>query len=562
VSDLRKTADLLWVRFIILFPRFEDHVQESILPCDAEIIQISLRGPRKDQPESEFAPIVGKVFSRVFEILSALHSAFIHEYGRHLRITEEESLALPKRSLENRAQTEEQTKVLESLMFLRHSFRLLLHEDPVVFAEFIASHRSSQLYQPHWATFPQASTLFALAPSLAEEGIPSPKLQWIVHLLANLPHNKRILILAEGAGTVGMICGFLAGFAPKTDSTDLELPIAPIGDDDELLIDPEVFGVMEPPMILLQEFHGQADVYERFQPDFVIMWDVTLLALRRLEVFNSRYRKSVVAYLLSFTEAKELTTMTNAGKHENEVFVSCIQELSQLSLLPLQTFSSGNRQIIVDDREFRSSLPLALLQVGFKVIPAVIAVGDYVLTEDIVIERKAYSDLVGSLKSGRLLQQLQRMRTFYKQSMLLIEFSETDQFNSVSARDKSSMVMAKLVTIMRHFPTLRIIWARNNAEAAKTLWALADGQSEPDLARAVGMGSVDRESLKERSRADRFLMVIPFLTSAHIDAITSRFRSVKALAQTSREELMTVIEPAIAIKLYSLLHAVPRPTSS
>jgi DNA excision repair protein ERCC-4 len=253
--------------------------------------------------------------------------------------------------------------------------------------------------------------------------------------------------------------------------------------------------------------------------------------------------------------------MTQAGKHENDVFVHCIQELSALSLLPIQPFSSGSRQIIVDDREFRSSLPLALLQVGFSVVPALITVGDYVLTDDIVIERKAYSDLVGSLKSGRLLQQVQRMKAFYKQSMLLIEFSETDQFNSVSSRDRSSLVMAKLLTILRHFPTLKIIWARNNAEAAKTLLSLAEGQPEPNLAKAVGMGMGERDAGKERSRPDRFLAGIPFLTAAHVDAITAKCRCVKELVTISREELMKTLEPAVAIKLYSLLHGQLKPVT-
>jgi hypothetical protein len=44
-------------------------------------------------------------------------------------------------------------------------------------------------------------------------------------------------------------------------------------------------------MVMLQETHAQVDVLERFQPDYVIFWDVLLLTIRRLEVFSSRFHK-------------------------------------------------------------------------------------------------------------------------------------------------------------------------------------------------------------------------------------------------------------------------------
>ena len=59
-------------------------------------------------------------------------------------------------------------------------------------------------------------------------------------------------------------------------------------------------------------------------------------------------------------------------------------------------------QVIVDMREFRSTLPSLLHAAKLLVVPATLTVGDYILTPDICIERKSIPDLVSSFNSGRL----------------------------------------------------------------------------------------------------------------------------------------------------------------
>lgn len=59
-------------------------------------------------------------------------------------------------------------------------------------------------------------------------------------------------------------------------------------------------------------------------------------------------------------------------------------------------------QVVVDMREFRSTLPSLLHASKLLVIPATLIVGDYILTPDICVERKSIPDLVSSFNSGRL----------------------------------------------------------------------------------------------------------------------------------------------------------------
>ena len=60
---------------------------------------------------------------------------------------------------------------------------------------------------------------------------------------------------------------------------------------------------------------------------------------------------------------------------------------------------------MVDSREFSCETPLYLYKKGFWLIPQVLTVGDYILTNEICVERKAVGtgDLFESFRSGRLL---------------------------------------------------------------------------------------------------------------------------------------------------------------
>ena len=52
-------------------------------------------------------------------------------------------------------------------------------------------------------------------------------------------------------------------------------------------------------------------------------------------------------------------------------------------------------RVIVDMRAFRSELPSLLHKRGIDIDPVTLEVGDYILTDEICVERKSISDLVG-----------------------------------------------------------------------------------------------------------------------------------------------------------------------
>ena len=86
--------------------------------------------------------------------------------------------------------------------------------------------------------------------------------------------------------------------------------------------------------------------------------------------------------------------------------------------------------MIVDTREFSCTTPIFLAEKNFWLVPMVLTVGDYILTDKICVERKSATtgDLFESFKSGRLLQQMENMSRYFERPILLIEFDENTEF--------------------------------------------------------------------------------------------------------------------------------------
>ena len=159
--------------------------------------------------------------------------------------------------------------------------------------------------------------------------------------------------------------------------------------------------------------------------------------------------------------------------------------------------------IIVDIREFSSQIPSLLHWHGLRITPATIAIGDYVLTPNVCVERKALPDLFQSLRSGRLYDQAVNLCRAYAVPILLIDFHSWREFGSSAYAGPSAAgdihmknVVSKLALLLLHFPSLRAVWSRNAQASASLFKALKQGQDDPsppdtaDLERLYSKGGL------------------------------------------------------------------------
>jgi len=190
--------------------------------------------------------------------------------------------------------------------------------------------------------------------------------------------------------------------------------------------------------------------------------------------------------------------------------------------------SMKGRKILVDSREFRSALPAILHQNEFSIRPFTLDVGDYILSPDIVIERKSLNDLQSSLNSGRLYNQAKKLCRYFKKPMLLIEFHQDKPFllqEEYTADVQPNSIISKIVLLTIHFPSLRLLWSRSPYATASLFASLKRNQKDPDENLVGNVISADEEA--QDSPEVRFLCVkfSPSTILSKLLLMTSHFYS-------------------------------------
>ncbi|GAA5973055.1 hypothetical protein JCM11641_000389 [Rhodosporidiobolus odoratus] len=282
----------------------------------------------------------------------------------------------------------------------------------------------------------------------------------------------------------------------------------------------EYFGLISnEDLVIIRPYLGDEDdrVLEELRPKFVVMFDPNPAFVRRIEAYRAAHQNLAIrVYFLVYKDSVEEQKYLSEIRKEKDAFVRLIQEKGSMAIPHeaeyrpeeqqevLRTVSTrhGGKEattepskVIVDLREFRSSLP-GLLHAGrFEVVPVTLGIGDYILTPEMAVERKSIPDLIGSFNSGRLFQQCELMTAHYKQPILLIEFDEKKSFNLetyVESRPSSSSteidLRSKLVLLTISFPKLRIIWSSSPYQTVEIFRDLKDNRPEPDSSKAILVG--------------------------------------------------------------------------
>jgi DNA excision repair protein ERCC-4 len=131
-----------------------------------------------------------------------------------------------------------------------------------------------------------------------------------------------------------------------------------------------------------------------------------------------------------------------------------------------------------------------------EVIPVTLDIGDYILSNNIAVERKSPSDLSQSLRSGRLYKQCQALSLYYETPILLIEFAQNSAFRlTFSPYDAELDVPRRLVLIALHFPKVRFVWSTNPAATSEIFQDLQANEANPDLERAQNIGTGTSEQI-------------------------------------------------------------------
>ncbi|KAH8601201.1 hypothetical protein B0O99DRAFT_251182 [Bisporella sp. PMI_857] len=421
------------------------------------------------------------------------------------------------------------------------------------------------------------------------------------------PPNKRRRV--RGGGTAGLGQTRAANGSVRT-AEDKPLEVAALiseikpneleaAQKEEIITDPlddmedyyQLYNMED--LIVIHAYDGDMDehVLEEVKPRYIIMYEPDAAFVRRVEVYRSSHNdRNVRVYFLYYGGSVEEQRYLSSVRREKDAFTKLIKEKSSMSVVmtldahgiedPQDAFlrtintriAGGGRlaataqppRVVVDVREFRSSLPSLLHGRSMVIVPCMLTVGDYILSPNICIERKSIKDLISSFKDGRLYNQAETMLQYYKSPMLLIEFDQNKSFTlepfadlsgslSSTSSQNSSDLQSKIVLLTLAFPKLRIIWSSSPYQTAEIFESLKTQEPEPDPIHAVRVGLEGGQQAEDQSfnrEPQDMLRVVPGVTGKNIKNLVIEMESIKEIANATVEEL----EPAVGKEAGRTIH--------
>ncbi|KAJ3298748.1 hypothetical protein HK104_010313 [Borealophlyctis nickersoniae] len=416
--------------------------------------------------------------------------------------------------------------------------------------------------------------------------------------------------LNTGNGETGLSLTFeqeaaeVAAFLSQSDPTSSSATTTAShgGGDDEFdasafsthygLIDPNDLVVIRPYSSTSSSIAGgsvsngddDARALEELKPRWIVMYDPDVGFVRRVEVFKAQNPHCPLkVYFMVYDNSVEEQRYLSQIRKEKSAFEKLIREKSIMAIpidqdgrieqdvdeafwQKLDTRLAGgqripaseSRQIIVDVREFRSSLPSLLHARRMNLRPCTLEVGDYVLSPLMCVERKSISDLIQSLKSGRLYTQCEAMCLHYQLPVLLIEFDKDKAFSLSTAGEIRGEISgwdvgSRLSLLVLTFPKLRIIWSSSSAATAEIFEDLKLNQDEPDMkdAMSVGVSNMDTIDSAYSITPSDVLRSLPGITSKNYRHVMSKATNLKELSEWSLEQCQEVIGQEFGRMLYA-----------
>ncbi|KAL6361464.1 hypothetical protein LRP88_04932 [Fusarium phalaenopsidis] len=349
-------------------------------------------------------------------------------------------------------------------------------------------------------------------------------------------------------------------------------------------------------LIVAHAYDGDQDehVLQEVKPRYIIMYEPDAAFIRRVEVYRSSHNdRNVRVYFMYYGGSVEEQKYLSSVRREKDAFTKLIKERASMSLVmtvdpaedPEEAFlrtvntriAGGGRlaataeppRVVVDVREFRSSLPSLLHGRSMIIVPCMLTVGDYILSPNICVERKSISDLISSFKDGRLYTQAETMFQHYKSPMLLIEFDQNKSFtlepfadlsgslNSVAPTNMSSDLQSKLVLLTLAFPKLRIIWSSSPYQTAEIFELLKTQEEEPDPIAAVRAG-LDKDARAEDQAFNQepqdMLAIVPGVTPKNIKSLVLETESIREVANMTEKELEPLVGKAAGRQIHGFFN--------
>ncbi len=191
--------------------------------------------------------------------------------------------------------------------------------------------------------------------------------------------------------------------------------------------------------------------------------------------------------------------------------------------------------IYIDSREQNSAIAEKLKELGCDVRVKVLDVGDYVLSDGIVAERKTVEDFLQSIIDGRLFEQLVSMKSNYEKPLLIVE-GDFSRIYSLRNIHKNSIIGALTSAALNYqVPILFTSCARETVDFLHNIAKREQLGKTNDIRLRIGRKGM---TLAEQQRF--VVESLPFVGPKMAKALLREFGSIKEIANAYSKDLQKV----------------------
>ena len=190
-------------------------------------------------------------------------------------------------------------------------------------------------------------------------------------------------------------------------------------------------------------------------------------------------------------------------------------------------------KIFVDAREKCTEI-LKILRENAEIDVKTLAVGDYVLSDSVCVERKTINDFLSSLIDKRLFSQAADLSRNFEKPVMIIEGKE----DIYSARGINANAIRGAITSLALDFGISIIFSRDEEDTAAFLCMIAKREQE-EVDRPFSLHG-EKRLLTLEEKQIYVIESLPNVSSVLARRLLERFGSVHNIMNTSRKELMEV----------------------
>ncbi|USG99210.1 DEAD/DEAH box helicase [Thermococcus argininiproducens] len=253
-----------------------------------------------------------------------------------------------------------------------------------------------------------------------------------------------------------------------------------------------------------------------------------------LKKVEDMVKKEKQSSLLGFVKSKEKKkSETTIKEVEEKIEVSKEEVYEKLPIKPIFIRKPKGIVVYVDSRELKSQVPKMLKELGVHLEIKTLDIGDYIVSEDVAIERKAANDFIQSIIDGRLFDQARRLKEGYLKPIIIIE-GELYGIRNIHPNAIRGALAA--LTVDWDIP---ILFAKDPSEVANYIYLIAKREQE-ERKKEIAV----RSEKKALTLADRQRLIVeglPYVSAVLARRLLRHFGSVERVF-TAKESELTQVE--------------------